>query len=119
MLKQENKTFITDPNGKYTHVNESQILNALGILPFWAIKFREHNNSFKQALKSSYQFYFGDLKGCTIQEDGSYTYPGDPVMHPLAVMTAPDCPETLYFYEHAVVGVVNSDTGEQWMTRMD
>lgn len=105
------------PTDEYDHIPPMDIITSLGFLPEWVFRGLQLGEDMETALTSRYQYYTGPMElPCTIQDDGCYTYPGDPIQHPVASVRG--ATETLYFYEHAFVAVVKED-GSTWFTRMD
>lgn len=105
-----------DPHGKFP-ASPNAILEACGLLPHWLLEGLQNGEPAKDALISRYQFYFGPMEGGKILPDGRYEYPDDPYLYPLVKVEHGD--EIIYFYQYAIVGVINTQTGEQWITRMD
>jgi len=108
-----------DPCGKFPRLTTDQAENAAGILPYWAGLAYEYGNSMKKALMENYAYYWGEMKGGEVKDDGAYHYPGDPILYPLVKFWHDDIPEVMYVYQHSIVAVVNAETGERWVTRMD
>lgn len=109
-------TLQIDPLGKFSSVPPQRLLEATGLLPMFLMQGLDKGEDAQTALTSRYQFYMGPLEGGRILPNGSFQYPGDPVLHPIVSCHLPD--ESIYFYQHAIVGVVKT-TGEQWLARMD
>jgi hypothetical protein len=111
---------IIDPTGRYASVPRENLLSSLGILPHWAIEAKNFNNSFREALVSQYAYYMGDMIGGTVDfTTGVYSFPGDKPLFPIARLTIDGINQVCYFYQHALVSVVDNDTQTAWMTRMD
>ena len=107
-----------DPMGTHGIVTDElkqRALGACGMLYPWLIQGTQ--DSMKDRLITAYPFYIGEMKGGTLNEDGSYQYPGDPDLHAL-VKFETDI-ELCFVFEYGMVGVINKDTKETWMTRMD
>lgn len=104
-----------DPNDKFPKTNPSHLIEAMGILPLWIDPADER--PMREQFNAKYNFGIHEMKGGKIGEDGSYKYPGDPILHPIAKATLRD--ETIYFYQYAMVGIVNTKTSDTFMTRMD
>ena len=111
------KHLTIDPNEAYPSASPVRIMGALGILPHWA-NARDESESAQSALVRHYDYYTGPFEGCTFEPNGDYTYPGDPVQHPIAKLDVPETGEVVYFYQHAFVAVKSAE-GAFWMTRMD
>ena len=96
-----------------------KMIGALGILPQWAAQAYDFDNNFKDALIHNYGcFYGGAMEGGTVDSEGVYSYPEDPDLYPLAVMTAPYTTDKVFFYEYSMVGVL-TEAGNFWMSRFD
>ena len=109
---------LIDPCAKYPNARPEQIIESLGYLLPWLLDGLAKGEDAQTALVSRYMFYTGpfDLR-VPIEEDGTYTFPGDPPSYPVARFNAPNG-ETVFFYQHAFVAVISAD-GSVWMTRMD
>ena len=95
-----------------------ELLGTCGILPHWAVTASPEGDNFKEAMIKNYSFYFGPMEGGTLHPDGSYEYPGDPVLYPILSFEHPDINDKLFIYEYGMVGAYAND-GTTWMTRMD
>ena len=108
--------FEIDPLGKFP-ASPNAIMEAAGLLPHWLNEGVSKGEPAKDALISRYQFYMGPMTGGEIIANGSYRFPDDPDLYP--IVKADLTEEVVYFYQHAIVGIVNKTTGEQFVTRMD
>lgn len=100
--------------GTYT---TKELSGMLGFLPIWVADGGIRGLDAQEALTRAYPFPTYEMDG-EITDDGTYLYPEDPPLRPLATMRRSDEGETIYFYPHAMVGVVKAN-GDQWVTRMD
>ena len=109
-----------DPTGHHTALGAKRIpiIEACGIVPPWIIDSPDAVEPLKQVLEVSYGF--GPLwksEGATVNAEGVMQYPGDPDMYPLIRMERES--EVFYMYESAMVAIVQKDTGESFVSRMD
>ena len=109
---------LIDPLNRYPVGRQLNIKNAIGILPLWAAQ-NSDEESIKECLIKNYPYYFGTTMSGNIDNQGIYRYEGDPPLYPLASMVSYTGHEICYFYEYAIVAVVNSQSGDTWITRMD
>jgi len=106
-----------DPLQKFRNSNPQSLIMSLGVLPFWVMEGVAQGESAKDALINRYQYYSGPMTHGEIKPNGIYQYPGDEPLPPVGALHLEN--ETVYFYQYAIVAVVNVETGEQWITRMD
>ena len=110
-----------DPNEEFMDVDKSRLVEAMGVLPSWVVSSFEHGCRDIPAMKEELarNYGFGELYPMQgeIDEIGTYLYPEDPPMHPLASMSCDNI--TVYFWKHAMLGIVDFDTEEKFVTRMD
>ena len=112
-------TLKLDPLGKHQGKNPEWVIEYMGILPQWAAESLTTGKTFKEGLISGYgQFYFGEMSGGVLSEDGEYNYPKDPTLYPLGMMVHPETGEKVFFYEYSMVGTIDMD-GKTWFSRMD
>jgi len=69
-----------------------------------------------EIFKKHYGFPIHEMDG-EITMSGVYEYPNDPPMPPLIAVKSQT--EIMRQYEHAIVSIVNLDTNETFITRMD
>lgn len=112
-----------DPHSKFTKTHSMeenrQVLQACGLIPGWILdaEANDSEDTFQEIFAKEYPFGSHTSVGATVDERGCMLYPGDPDMHPLLKIQRNN--ETMYQYEYAMVAVVQDDTGESWVTRMD
>lgn len=87
-----------------------------GILPDWAANQDFEELDAYRAFEKQYSFPIYTIDKGTIDDNGVYHYPEDPDLYPLIKMIRGD--EVLYFYEHAIVGIVHRDNSRT-VIRMD
>ena len=119
--KSQMATLTIDPTGHFNAIktNPHRLIASLGILPNWAGQAYDFDNSFKDALIHNYGcFYGGAMEGGTVDSDGIYSYPEDPELYPVAVMTAEYTTDKVFFYEYSMVGVL-TEAGNFWISRFD
>jgi hypothetical protein len=112
-----NITYRVDPHNQYTHVPDEILGDMVGTLPSWAGNPEFMHLDLHEAMEA--QYGFGPLRhfdGSSIAEDGLYSYPEDPDMHPIFELHRKD--EILYIYEYAIVAFVDKN-GKAFVTRMD
>lgn len=108
-------TVTLDPNDKFSTVQKQYIADLLGILPFWIDP--ADPRPMREQFDTKYNFGILEMQGGRIEEDGTYHYPGDPALHPVARAVLRD--ETIFFYQHSMVCIRNETTKTTFMTRMD
>ena len=112
-----------DPHLKHSRnrsVEERRnILHTCGLIPGWILDADadDSEETFQEIFARKYPFGTHTSTGATVDERGCMLYPGDPDMHPLLKIQRNG--ETMYQYEYAMVAVVQDNTGESWVTRMD
>lgn len=111
--------FITqmDPTGEYKD-RINNCIAACGILPQFA---SGPHDTVEKNMEKNYQFFMGwsDPNPATVDEDGTFNYPGDPPMAPLAkIVGNREKGEVVYIYPHAFVGVTHNGKLVKY-TRMD
>lgn len=107
-----------DPMGKYPNASGEQIFLACGQVPVWL---NDLNNPDHESIKSIFsRFYvFGvfETKGGIVDEEGVYKYPNDPDLYPLIKMERGN--EIVYQYRSGLVSIIDVETGNSFVTRMD
>jgi len=108
-----------DSGKHYQHEPFNYLRVQLGVLVPWsmAIMHAPAGTTFKQVFNDAYPFGLISMDGGEIGPDGVYRYPEDEPLYPMAETSYGN--EKLYFYPYAIVGTVNSETGQQWLTRLD
>ena len=111
-----------DPTKSFTNAPVKRLVEAMGILPSWVVEGLEAGCADIEALTASLadSYGFGKLhnfKGGEVAENGTYQYPEDPPMPPLAKIESADL--SIYFYQHAMLSIVEKDSGGAFVTRMD
>lgn len=119
----QNKILIyPDPNGKFEDVNSNRLLEACGLLPYFAMDENLSHYRLKEAMERAYGF--GDLyeivKG-EIDSAGVYSYPGDEPLNPLMKIVRYSNDghrDILYIYEYAIVAICEENE-KPFISRMD
>jgi hypothetical protein len=111
-----------DPNGAFEKTSQSKLVLAMGALPNWVAQGLHDGCSDIDALVGSLEksYGFGSLHkfdGGEVSSTGVYQYPEDPPMQPLAVMKTEDL--TVWFWQYAMLGIVDNNSGDTFVTRMD
>ena len=105
-----------DPTGCYTKrkITYDDLINVTGILMAWAWDAVQTDDAIT-VMQDFYQFSCTEMKGGRVSEDGTYTYPRDPALHPVASITS-DTAE-VFVYEYAIVAIRQGE--KTFVTRMD
>ena len=99
--------WVLDPLNNYAHALPPQIVLSLGYIPSFLSGASELRCA--EQLQNGYPYWNGSNScdsGARILMDGRYTYPGDPPQVPAARALIAHTGEYLYFYPHAMVGIV-------------
>ena len=110
-------TLIFDPMNEYGDTDRRQLLAACGYLPQWALQ-RNKGEGMAAAIERQYVFYAGQMTGGTVTREGTYTYPGDPDLHPYVAICPAGDEGTMYIYPHAIVAITHPDR-PAWVSRCD
>lgn len=110
---------VINPTGHYDTVPAKHLIEKAGILPTWLLQGLEAGEDAETALMSRYAIETPPMIGGTVADKGVYTYRGDDDLHPMALVEADDPNETIYFYEYAMVSIVNRETNKTLTYRMD
>lgn len=88
----------------------------LGLVPYWFDS--EDKRTVRELIETYYQHGggFRNIDGCTMAENQTIKYPGDPRMKPLAKMQHGD--ELVLMYDYAILAIVQPD-GTFQVTRVD
>ena len=111
-----------DPTKSFTNAPIERLVQAMGILPNWVAEALEAGCADIEALTASLADSYGfgelhNLKGGEVAKDGTYQYPQDPPLRPLAKIETADL--AIYFYPHAMLSIVEKKSGDAFVTRMD
>lgn len=96
-----------DPCSHYTHLDPNEVMEWAGLPPQWAVEgLVETDNGagadVEKYVLNAYQFPVTDscaLEPRTkIEEDGSYHFPGDPVLYPFVTINGKDVKVICYPY---------------------
>jgi hypothetical protein len=105
-----------DPNEAFTDVKVGKLVAAAGILPFWIDP--SDDRWAAEQFKEQYPFWTGHINGSgTINARGTKSYPGDPDDEPILKIDLGR--EVVYIYLRSMVGIVETETGNTLITRMD
>jgi len=102
-----------DPNSKFPNVSPIHLLELCGLIPAWVSD--DPELSFQEQVIGSYGFPAQAITGSVVDADGTYRYPGDPLLHPIAKWQRGG--EVMYMYEYAVVAFIKD--GVTFVTRVD
>ena len=113
------QTHVTaNPMNRSENPSDIQLIEICGILPFWITQETDDSLSMLDIFNKEYSFGVHEMTGGEVNiETGEYTYPEDPPLYPLIKVTRGN--ETMYQYEYAIVAIVNNDSGETFVTRLD
>lgn len=109
-----------DPTGHHVALGAKRIpmIEACGIVTTWVLDSPDLMEPLKQVLEAAYGFGpLWESKKASVTGEGVMQYPGDPDMYPLIRMERQD--EVFYMYESAMIAIVNKDSGESFVSRMD
>lgn len=107
-----------DPRNKHSNVTREDMLSMLGFIPYWL------NPADPRPAKEQLEEKYGlgplfDMKATIV--NGVYhsesAEDDDDPLWPLAEIPLHD--DVIYIYEYGIVGIVNTQTGETFTTRMD
>ena len=106
-----------DPNEAFTDVKVGKLVAAAGILPFWIDP--SDDRWAAEQFEEQYPFWTGQMRNYpgTINARGTKSYPGDPDDEP--IMKIDLGREVIYIYLRSMVGIVETETGNTLITRMD
>lgn len=110
-----------DPLRKYTDVPPRRLIEACGLLLPWACEALSEagttdSATLQEGMDKRYGFGLYEMTGSTIDESGTYTYPDDPPLHPIARVTNASDVECL-IYQCGIIAF--RDPGRTYVTRMD
>jgi hypothetical protein len=93
-------------------------LDQLGLIPYFVAKHRAEANhpSTKVAMDRYYGYGLYEIDGGSIGDDGTYSFPEDADLKPLAAYKVPE--GTMYQYQYAIVAIPEAEGG-YFVTRMD
>jgi len=109
-----------DPLNKYNYMEDSDILEYLGVIPQWL---QDYHNAPPEMtlwdyLSGCYGFPMNPMTGGEVTETGMYKYPDDPDLSPLAnIMLAEGA--TVLQYQYGMVAIREAAGGDWTMVRMD
>lgn len=88
-----------------------------GEIPLWIHFSPDAEEPLSEVFARNYPFGEYKITDGTMDERGIYQYPGDPPSHPTCAIHRNN--EICYVYEHAFFGVVNKESHDWYMVRMD
>lgn len=99
-----------DPNAAFPNATPLDLLEACGFIPGWIAE--SPDLPMRDALDINYAFAggFQPFNGPSLDAQGRFTYPGDPPLDPLLVLTCGN--ETLRQYKYGLVALTTGDTTE-------
>lgn len=95
-----------------------------GLVPPWFIEWSIMTQAgvdtppLQEHMDSRYGFGLYVMDGCTIKDDLTLTYPGDPDLSPLLAMGDENFMQFVQ-YPHAIVAMREKETDDWFVTRMD
>ena len=92
-------------------------MEELGLIPVFINNGNVVKDGFKTGLQNGYDFPLNEMTGGHITKEGKYVFRGDPDLYPLAKYATKK--EVCYQYDYAIIAIVNKDSGETYVTRMD
>jgi hypothetical protein len=104
-----------DPTFQYPNMNPADLVQSLGLLPGWVEEAMRGDVNVQDYLDDAYGFGLYEMTGGAVESDGTYTFPGDPDLAPIALME--DGVTQVYFYPHAIIAILHN--GTTFVTRMD
>lgn len=112
-------SWIVDPTGYWQEkgVDQRDLIESLGIIPTFLQG--EWDGSIMDRIDDTYIYSKANWKQSQeydTEENGSYTYPGDPKSVPVARFDKNG--ETFFFHQYAMCFVRKAD-GTEWHTRVD
>ncbi len=116
-------TMIIDPNEAFAGIKPKKLVDVMGIIPFFvqdvALSQPESASEAFELLQECYGYPVGDLleNGVgKVEQDGTYIYPDDPDLSPIALFELPDDIQ-VFVYQYAFVAVRDAKT--TLMARME
>lgn len=106
-----------DPTSGFDPSKKDEILQSLGLIPTFINNRNVPDYGFKTAFEKEYSFGIHEIEGGNVDENGTFSYPGDPKLQPLAVYRSSK--ESCYQYLYGIIAIVNNSTGDTFVTRMD
>ena len=92
-------------------------MEELGLIPVFINNGNVVKDGFKTGLQNGYDLPLNEMTGGHITKEGKYVFRGDPDLYPLAKYATKK--EVCYQYDYAIIAIVNKDSGETFVTRMD
>ena len=107
-----------DPTKHYDDVPVKKIVDALGYVPHFLLD--EDERPLQDQVRDRYPYFMASREepNIEVEDDGAYTYPGDPKSYPLAVFRHETNGEKMYMYEYAIVIFVDKE-GKTCHNRLD
>ena len=114
-MKSNEAIYELDPLEQFTDVEPQRLIDAMGVLPAWVDP--ADPRPARLQFETKYRFGVTEIPGVEVMPDGTWSYPGDPVLHPIAKIERAH--EIVYFYRGAFVAIVQKSDGASFATRMD
>lgn len=109
--------FHLDPLSKFENYTPDDIMDVCGFIPQWLVAEELIEYDALTALDKAYQWGpLTHLEKSVVNEDGSYSYPGDPDMYPLIIIKRGK--DTVIQYQYGMVAI-KVDDKPFVVTRMD
>src|SRR5210317_679952 len=97
-----------DPLKKYPNALPDRIFAAAGYIPGWLTDPHFEQFNAIETIKMNYPYWSGDsLKQAKLDEEGIFTYPGDPPFYPILKIERNG--EIIYQYQHAFIAIVDKN----------
>ena len=114
-------TFHLDPTGYWKRNNskatDTNLLDTGGLLVAWLNDAAEEGEDLREGLDKRYGFGLYEIKGGKVGDQGIFSYPGDPDLHPTFKFETQDG-QRFYMYPHSICAFERP--GEPiFVTRMD
>jgi hypothetical protein len=105
-----------DPLNKYPA--DADLQEACGLLPIFAMDPEYIHLPLREAMEIQYGFGpLMEMKGGTVTGTYAYLSPGDPPLYPYVIITRGN--EVFVEYPYGIVALIDQQTGDTFVTRMD
>jgi hypothetical protein len=97
-----------DPTNNFKHVKESVLMEHMGFIPKFIMQALDRpDTSLAQGMLDAYGFGSPPMTGGVVKEDGVYSYPEDPDLHPLVKLVTER--GTVYVYQYGIVSILETN----------
>ena len=107
-----------DPFDKFKEQEPRLLIYLCNVILQWAHISVESDVSMKEVISEHYGYGlhpFGE-EG-SVDKDGVYTYPGDPDLYPISIISTPK--EIIFCYMHEIIAIRNRESNEELVLRVD